>query len=228
MLKFKSTATGIELEYTGDIGTSNQWVWDELSKNKNVTISQVFQFKIEDLLNPPTLDEDFDEYVYQFQFGTLEYDYVKISGDILGIKNVLLISCDLTLKRSIFVAERNISIFGRLSKLLEHSDPIVIGGTHPKAIPLDIFEELLKKFPNTNELNRYADARVQTILSQYLDGMKDARGHYENYLKKKTSLSKLPKLDLDSLKKLEIEKYLLLRDLIDDALKTKINWSEGQ
>lgn len=228
MLKFKSTATGIELEYTGDIGTSNQWVWDELSKNKNVTISQVFQFKIEDLLNPPTLDEDFDEYVYQFQFGTLEYDYVKISGDILGIKNVLLISCDLTLKRSIFVAERNISIFGRLSKLLEHSDPIVIGGTHPKAIPLDIFEELLKKFPNTNELNRYADARVQTILSQYLDGMKDARGRYENYLKKKTSLSKLPKLDLDSLKKLEIEKYLLLRDLIDDALKTKINWSEGQ
>lgn len=228
MLDFKSTDTGIEFEYIGEMGASNRWVWNELEKHNRVTISQIFSFKQEDLLNPPTLDEDFEEYVYRFQFGTFEDDYVKIPGDIFDIKNNLLISCNVTLKRAIFAAERNISIFGRLSKLLEHSDPIVIGGTRPDAIPLDIFKELLKKFPNTNELNRYADARVQTILSQYLDGMKDARGLYENYLKKKTSLSNFTKLDLDSLKKLEIEKYVLLRDLIDDALKTKKDWSESQ
>ncbi|MGT2492078.1 hypothetical protein ACU4GD_20030 [Cupriavidus basilensis] len=97
---------------------------------------------------------------------------MKIPARILDIKNDLLISRDVTLKRSIFAAERNVSIFGRLSDLLEHSDPIVIGGKRPDAIPWDVFEDLLKKFPNTYELNRYADARVHTILSQYLDGMK--------------------------------------------------------
>ncbi|MEE4464429.1 Shedu immune nuclease family protein, partial [Azotobacter chroococcum] len=136
------------------------------------------------------------------------------------------ISRDVTLKRSIFVAERNVSIFGRLSELLEHSDPIVIGGARADAIPKDVFEELLKKFPNTYELDRYADARVHTILSQYLDGMKDARGRYENYLNKNKSLTDIRKIDLDVLKKLEVEKYVLLRDLIKDALATKKEWSE--
>lgn len=153
---------------------------------------------------------------------------MKIPARILDIKNDLLISRDVTLKRSIFAAERNISIFGRLSELLEHSDPIVIGGTRPGAIPWDVFEELLKRFPNTFELNRYADARVQTILSQYIDGMKDARGRYESYLNKKAALNNATKLDLDVLKKLEIEKYVLIRDLIEDALKTKKDWSEGE
>lgn len=84
------------------------------------------------------------------------------------------------------------------------------------------------KFPNTYELNRYANARVQTILSQYLDGMKDARGRYESYLNKKSSLTSNTRLDLDALKRLEIEKYVLIRDLIDDALKTKKDWSEKE
>lgn len=226
MLKFQITATGVELEYTGDLGGSNRWVWDELKTNKKTRVSRIFSFKRADLLNPPTSTQDIDDYEYRFQFGTFDDDYVKIPARILDIKNDLLISRDVTLKRSIFAAERNVSIFGRLSELLEHSDPIVIGGKRPDAIPWDVFEDLLKKFPNTYELNRYADARVHTILSQYLDGMRDARGRYESYLNKKTSLTSTSRLDLDALKKLEIEKYVLIRDLINDALDTKKDWSE--
>lgn len=48
--------------------------------------------------------------------------------------------------------------------------------------------------------------------------MKDARGRYEVYLNKKSLLTSPPKLNLDALKKLEIEKYILIRDLIDIAL----------
>lgn len=227
MLNFEITATGVVLEYKGDWG-GDKWVWDQLTTNNEARISRIFLFEPGDLLNPPTPTQDFDDYEYRFQFGTFDDDYVKIPARVLDIKNELLISRDVTLKRSIFAAERNVSIFGRLSELLEHSDPVVIGGTRLGAIPWDVFEELLKKFPNTHELNRYADARVQTILSQYLDGMKDARGRYESYLNKKTSLTSITKLDLDVLKKLEIEKYVLIRDLIDDALKTKMNWSEGE
>jgi hypothetical protein len=228
MLKFQITATGVNLEYEVDQGTNSEWVWDELTENKKIRISRIFVFELGDLLNPPTSTQDFVGYEYRFQFGTFDDGYVKIPARFLDIKNELLISRDMTLKRSIFVAERNVSIFGHLSELLEHSDPIVIGGTRPDAIPRSVFEELLKKFPNTYELNRYADARVQTILSQYLDGMKDARGRYESYLNKKSSLTSIAKLDLNALKIMEIEKYVLIRDLIDDALKTKTDLSEGE
>lgn len=227
MIRFEVTGTGVDFEYEGDWG-GNNWVWDELKKEGVVQISKIFFFKIDDLLNPPAPSQDFEDYRYRFQFGKFDGIYVKIPGRILDIKNDLIISRDVKLKRSVFVAERNVSIFGRLSELLEHSDPIVIGGTELGAIPRDVFEELLRKFPNTYELDRYADARVQTILSQYLDGMKDARGHYENYLNKKTALTSITKLDLSALKELEIEKYVLIRGLIDDALKTKQDWSEGE
>ncbi|MCC6963961.1 MAG: DUF4263 domain-containing protein [candidate division Zixibacteria bacterium] len=227
MLDFQITATGVALEYKEDWG-ANKWVWDDLTTKKEAQISRIFHFAPGDLLNPPTLTQDFEDYEYRFQFGTFDDGYVKIPARILDIKNDLLISRDVTLKRRIFAAERNVSIFSRLSELLEHSDPIVIGGSRPGAIPWGVFEELLKKFPNTYELDRYADARVQTILSQYLDGMKDARGRYESYLNKKTSLASITKLDLGALKRQEIVKYVLIRDLIDDALKTKKNWSEGE
>ena len=227
MLDFQITATGVALEYKEDWG-ANKWVWDDLTTKKEAQISRIFHFAPGDLLNLPTLTQDFDDYEYRFQLGTFDDGYVKIPARILDIKNDLLISRDVTLKRRIFAAERNVSIFSRLSELLDHSDRIVIGGTRPGAIPLGVFEELLKKFPNTYELDRYADARVQTILSQYLDGMKDARGRYESYLNKKTSLASITKLDLGALKRQEIVKYALIRDLIDDALKTKKNWSEGE
>jgi hypothetical protein len=228
MITFKITTTDVNIEYEGDPGTNNQWVWDELKANNMARVSRVFSFELTDLLNPPTHTQNFDNYVYRFRLGTFENGYVKIPARVLDIKNDLLISQNVTLKRSIFAAERNVSIFGRLSELLEHSVPIVIGGAHPDAISWNIFEELLNKFPNTYELNRYADARVHTILSQYLDGMKDARGRYENYLNKKTSLTSNKKLDLDILKKLEIEKYILIRDLINDALATNKDLSEKE
>jgi hypothetical protein len=227
MLDFQITATGVVLGYKEDWGT-NKWVWDDLTTKKAVQISRVFHFEPRDLLNPPTLTQDFENYEYLFQFGALDDGYVKIPARILDIKNDLFISRDVPIKRRIFTAERNVSIFSRLTELLEHSDPIVIGGQRPGAIPWDVYEELLKKFPNTYELDRYADARVQTILSQYLDGMKDARGRYESYLNKKSNLASHLKLDLEALKRLEIEKYVLIRDLIDDALTTKKNWSEGE
>lgn len=226
MLKFQITTTSVDLEYEGDLGANNKWVWDELMTKNKTRISRVFLFTRADLLNPPSATQDFEDYEYRFRFATFDNGYVRISGRILEIKNDLLISRDVTLKRAFFVAERNVSIFRRLSELLEHSDPIVIGGALPDAIPIDVFNELLKKFPNTYELNRYADARVHTILSQYLDDMSDARGRYERYLNKNKSIT-TTKIDLNALKKLEIEKYILIRDLIENSLATKKNWSEG-
>lgn len=226
MIDFITTHTGVLFKYEPET-MDNSWVWTDLQNHSEVIISRVFHFKISDLINPPTPNQNFDEYTYEFQFGTFIGDYVVIPGDILNIDNDLHISKDISLNRSIFAAERNISIFGRLSRLLDHSNPIFIGGQASEAIPSDIFRELLKKFPNTNEVDRYADARVHTILAQYLDGMKDARGRYETYLQRNTP-DDIKKLDLSAIKRLEIEKYILIRDVIADALNTKHHWSEKE
>lgn len=224
MIEFESTTTEIVFKYEPEM-IDRTWVWRELQQNNEVRISRVFWFELGDLITQPVANQDFDDYVYDFKFGTLNDDYVIIPARILGINNDLHISKDITLNRGIFAAERNTSIFGRLSGLLDHTSPIVIGGTASGAIPWLVFSELLRKFPNTHELNRYADARVHTILAQYLDGMKDARGRYDAYLQRKATHN-VVNLDLEEIKKLEVEKYVLIRNLIKDALRNKLNWVE--
>lgn len=226
MISFINNGFEVVFKYEAE-NNDPSWVWTELEKYDLVNISKVFYFYSIDLINPPEKNESYEDYSYEFRFGTINGDYIVVPGHILGIDNDLHISKNTVLNRKFFAAERNVSIFGRLAKILNHSDPIVIGGSSSTAIPSNIFEELLKKFPTTYEVDRYADARVHTILAQYLDGMKDARGRYEAYVQKNTNAS-IKKLDLDLINKLEIEKYTLIKDLIEDALKTKAAWSEKQ
>lgn len=224
MIDFITTNTGIVLKYEPETADTS-WVWNELKTHSTVKISKVFYFNISNLLNPPSPNQDFDSYFYEFQFGTFRGDYTVIPSYILNIQNDIYISKKIHLSRRFFAAERNISIFGRLSRILNHSNPIYIGGDSAEAIPFKIFKELLRKFPNTHEVNKYADARVHTILEQYLEGMKDARGLYETYLNKIEPIRK-SNLDLTTINKLEIEKYTLIRDTIENALNTKQHWSE--
>jgi hypothetical protein len=227
MIRFKKTETGLDFEYQAD-RPGNIWVWRELEEKRSVTISSVFFFDLTDLTNPPSSSAEIDEdYWYVFSFGTRQGEYTKIQGRFLGIDNDVLMPSDTKFARKLFAAERNISIFRRLSDLLVHTDPIVIGGSREGAIPWPVFEDLLGRFPSSYELDRYAEARVHTILSAHLDGLKDARGRYEDYLNNKMR-GQPTKIDLESLKRQEIEKYILIRDLIKDALRNKTDMSEGQ
>ncbi|CAI1933428.1 Shedu immune nuclease family protein [Serratia fonticola] len=227
MINFIVEKTGVEFHYSPGSSENHEWVWIELKKHSEVTISRVFLFKLSDLICQPSSDEDFDNFTFRFKFGTYINNYVKIPSRILDIENDLFISKDITLKRKIFIAERYISIFRRLSELLDHTNPIVIGGPLPEAIPWEAYNELIEKFPNTTELKKYADARVSTMLSQYINGMKDAQERYETYLKKRSTYYK-PQLDLEAIKKLEIEKYILIRELVKDALHNKKHWTEKE
>jgi hypothetical protein len=227
MVKFVHTGAGLDIEYQAEFN-DNAWAWEQLKLTGSVDISTVFTFDRADLADPPRGTARVTEgYKYKFAFGTYEGDYVRIAGRRLGIDNDVLLPKDMTFKRTLFAAERNISIFRRLSALLDHKNPIVIGGALEGAIPLSVFDELLEAFPNSYEVDRYAEARVHNVLAAYLDGMKDARGRYEHYLSKKMK-GRTKRPDLAFLKKFEIEKYLLIRDFIKDALETKTDLSEGE
>lgn len=103
---------------------------------------------------------------------------------------------------------------------------IVIGGDRADSISIKVFRELLKKFPNSRELDRYASARVEIIIGEFFDGMKSARDAYEVYLsKRKSSVSDKP-LEQRQLLQAEIDKFVYLRDTISAWLKSADAYSE--
>jgi len=224
MITFVEADNTLILVYKPD-DMSPHWVLESLRDSSEVTISKCFYFKSKDVISPEIDDKlSGDESIY-FKLGKLQGNYYCIPGRILSINNNLFMDKKISFERKLFIAERQTSIFRRLASLLGKNTPIVIGGNQNGAIPINTFNDLIKNFPNTTELNHYANSRVYTILAQYLDGMKDAKGKYEAYLNRKT-FANLPKLDLDDLNQYEIEKYTLIRDMISDALVSKKNWSE--
>jgi len=213
----------------------NHWVWTKLKTNDHVTISRCFTFKRKDLLVEPdeTDEEEMTDFVFRFRFGVKDGDYYRIKGRIFGIKNKIYIAADdgPPLVRKTFVAERNVSIFRRISKATDEGQDIIIGGKKDGAVPLSDFEVLLTKFPNTYELDRYANARVADVIGEYLDSMKDARELYEAYMSKNRSILGDSKLDHDELNDIEIAKYTLIRDTIQQWLtngsqKSEADWQK--
>lgn len=135
MLQFSFVSNDVVMTYDGDSGEQIIWVWESLNKFQTVCISRIFNFQLQDLRNPPSTVQDFNDYEYSFNFGTLNNEYITVPGRILSINRDVLIHKSIKLERKVFASERNVSIFGRLSKLLDHTNPIIIGGDKSEAIP---------------------------------------------------------------------------------------------
>ena len=133
----------------------------------------------------------------------------------------------LGLERKVFVAERNISIFRKIAELIAPDQPIIVGGSRAGAIPIPDFQALLSKFPNTGELNRYAAARVSTVIGDYITPLKDARAQYEVYLNRRRSTMTGAALAQPELLQTEIEKYVFIRDTIAEWFRDGATRSEG-
>lgn len=230
MVDFAKSASAVMLIYRAD-QADNGWVWRKLRDDGEVTLSHVFIFERRDLVAEPEEDDaenDYDDFEYRFRFAIRRDGYLHIEGRILAIDNpVLIAEAGLHLERKVFVAERNISIFGKIAGLIPTGQPIIIGGARPGAIPVPDFLELLRKFPNTGELNRYAASRMATVIGDYIAPLKDAREQYEAYLKRRRSTVPDRLLPQSELLQTEIEKYVYIRDTIAEWLKTGARRSEG-
>lgn len=227
MIEFYIQQRDVALDYTPE--SDAWWVLRELKTHHQVRISRAFIFRDSDLISRPKEDEfgELEGDVFQFRFAKRKDGYFRIAGRILDMEvDVLIADKGITLERKLFVAERNIGIFKRIAKVKQDGGDIVVGGDRDGAIPLDVFRELLDRFPNSGELNRYAAARVEAIVGEFFDGVCDAREKYETYLsKRKSSVSKKP-LPQESLLQAEIDKYVYLRDTITAWLEKAEAYSE--
>jgi len=214
MIDFEEDRDGLILKYSTEFGSSD-WIWKDLKTHGEVTISRVFTLERGDLVEEPGEDQDIVEFEYQFHFAKRDGDYHRIKGRVFSIANdVLLADSGIKLERKLFVAERNISIFRRLAEVIGLGQDIVVGGSQSGSIPFDVFEQLLKKFPNSTELDHYANARVSNIIGEYFDGMRDLRAQYETYLSRRKSVVSKPTFHPENLLQAEIDKFVLIRDTI--------------
>ncbi len=231
MIKFVVDQDVTILEYSSDSWNS-RWVWEELKTNGTVTVSHVFTLERGDLINEPSKDQNIEEFEYQFRFAKRDGAYYRIEGRVFGIPNdVLIADSGVKLERKLFVAERNVSIFRRLAEVIGQRQDITVGGSQSGSIPVDVFEQLLKKFPNSTELDRYANARVSNIIGEYFDGMRDFRAQYETYLSRRKSVVSTPTFRPEELLQAEINKFVLIRDTISQWLgssegRTEKEWQQ--
>ena len=233
MIEFIAGRTGVILEYQSEI-RGNGWIWRELKDGGTARVSNVFRFKREDLLEAPG-DEDldhFDDFTFRFRLAVAGPAYYRIAGRKLALKNdVLIAKTGFEWSRKMFAAERNVSIFLRLSKLVGPGKEIVTGGEAEGAIPIEMFQDMLKKFPNSIELDRYANARVANIICEYLDPQRDFRAQYEAYLNRRTAAVRTAPLRAEELLTTEIEKFELVRDTIrtwlaSSGARTEAEWQK--
>ncbi|RKE42426.1 Shedu immune nuclease family protein [Sphingomonas sp. PP-CC-3G-468] len=207
---------GVVLEYEPESWDA-RWVWTKLRTEGRVRIAKVFHFERADLLGELPSDEDFENiegFVYRFRFGSRRAGFRVIEGRRLGIAHDVRIADALPLERRLFVAHRDMSIFRGLSAVMPTGGEIVIGGNEEGSIPIPEFERLLTRFPTTTELDRYARARVADVVGQYVDGMADARRHYEEYMNRHKAIGATGSLDTEELLEAELAKYQLIRDTL--------------
>ncbi|MBZ0255534.1 DUF4263 domain-containing protein, partial [bacterium] len=160
MIEFREINNKVILSYSSEY-PGPAWVYHELDENNHVTISKAFSFTRDKLIS--ALDKENEDAPVEFEVANREGVYYCFPKDILSLEHDLYIHEDVRLDRKLFVAERNISIFPKIDQMVAQS--IYIGGNHENAVPASVYRDLLKKFPNTYELNRYASARVSSILS---------------------------------------------------------------
>lgn len=229
MIEFRVTKRSIMLDYRAE-DQGGAWLVAQLKLGK-ARLSKVFYFSKDDLvgdLQEWDDDESAEEQDFTFRFASKAGAYYRIPGRIFQIPNdVLIAPTEIEVKRKTFAAERDISIMRRLSKFYPNGEPIKLGGPDADAIPAALFQTMLARFPNTMEVNRYADARVATILEGFLNPLKDARREYEDYLSKRGSVLAGERSQQTELFRSEILKFEYVSGVIGALLSSGSKHSEA-
>jgi len=227
VIRFEDRGSQIVLVYSPDGFGSVAWVDEGLRSQGEVTLSRAFTVRRADLLSGD--DDDDDDDVRRFLVGTIEGEYRTIRRDVLGLKFDLQVAMSIRLTRSTFVAERNISIFGRIDDLV--TEQIVIGGSREGAIPEEEFMRLLQTFPNSTEVTYYAETRVARILRDYMETMTDAERRLVNYVERRersaTDKRAEPHGRIPAANELELEKFTYVRDRLFEMLEDAESFPES-
>ncbi len=223
MLEFEKVNDSLVLEYD-TTNSDNDWLYRRLNNDETVCLKNTFHVTKEDLYGSSTEVTPNPDIPVEFNIGKKHGEYFLIHRRILSIEFDLWIHQDIPLTYRSFTAEKNVSIFSKVSAL--GAKLIRIGGNHPDSIPEEDFNLLIKYFPNTYELRLYVEARVSAIIRDYFETKYDGEKKYHQYLNKKIVNTGEDLIEI--FKDNEIIKYTLLQKKLTDMLNNENTYSEAQ
>ena len=226
MLDYEFKESNLILKYEVENGNSD-WVNNKLKSNEVISIRNTYKLEKIDLYHP--IEEKISEdeiFQYSFVIGHVKNEYVELDQSIFGLSNRFYISTLINLESKFFTAHRNISIFRKIDTLI--SEDVFIGGSRNGAIPLKTWIELLKKFPNSYELDKYANARVSSILSEFVNPTRDFEGDFNKYMNKKIQSNVDEYSYVKLFKEIELIKYTTVQNRIKYLLDNEVDYSENQ
>jgi hypothetical protein len=225
MIRFSRRGSDLLMSYTPERG-SQDWLVGPLEREKeDIPISgRTFNVRQEIYLLDAQDDEDGMDVGYRFLVGRLDGEYFRMDRRFLGIEYDLLLHKSLTFQRTTFVAETNIPIFRGFNNY--GLAQLRIGGEHPDAVPKQVFEDMLKQFPNSYELKKYARARVSSMIGNYVPIGTDFQARYQKYRERKASAKGSQPAGFFG--EYESKKFSALVEKIETMLRASDPYSETQ
>ncbi|MFZ4846741.1 Shedu immune nuclease family protein [Enterococcus casseliflavus] len=219
-LRFEKNETELICEYMPDRGTDH--IYDFLREHESFTVKRVFNIKKENIIES---DEFFSKDEIRFIVGRKKDEYYVLDNEILEFEHTFYLHEDMSINSKTFLSYRNISILNKLD--LHTTEDIFIGGNRA-TIPKQEFYRLIKSFPNTYELDRYADMRISSIIKDYVTEAKDYIDDYEKYMNKKItkSLSFEEENEEKRIFENEYQKFLYIRNKLQKMLRDEEQYSE--
>ena len=167
-----------------------------------------------------------DEECIAFAIGKKQNEIIKLDKNVMRTNNDFYFPKDFDFKKTTFIATYNISIIHRIDLMIKHD--LYIGVENKENyIPVEMFNNLIKLFPNRNELSKYSEKRIALILKEKLINLDKYEFIYENYLSKKEN--RIQNNDIDSKSKLKIayEQFSIAVDTLEYMLENENYYSES-
>ncbi len=159
------------------------WIGEKLKDDDSFTFKKTFELSSKSMIS--VIHLDFGGMEYHFKLAELRADreYYQIDKGIFGLNNEFYISKEMNIDKSCFLAPDKISILRQIDKLVE--EDIHIGGEASNSIPSDVYFNMLQHYPNTYEITLYRQARVTSIIRDFVESTLDKEKVYKKYRNKK-------------------------------------------
>ena len=167
-----------------------------------------------------------DDDTLEVVIGELYGDYYKLDKNVFMTNNTFYFHKDVKLKENYFFQFNKISILRKIDKIINHD--LYIGGEDLTAIPEDIYINMIKNFPNSNECQKYQNMRIEFLCESYISTIKNNKQDYINYINKKDK--KISNLGLDINEEIlnsELSKYKYILNKLKEMVNESEKYSEN-
>lgn len=216
------------------IDNRNDWIAEKFEKKDIINFKNTFflskqeldSMKAEDFIDEEgqVFEEVLNSYNYNFIVGNLVGEYFYFSKNILHTEVDVYIHKDIEIKEEVFIAKRNISIFRKLSKII--NEDIYLGNIKSSNVNFDTYKKIINEFPNSTELTKYTDMRIGVILKESFDDASIPVDKYESYMNKKVSYSGINLLNRYS--DYEVTKYTFILNKMKSMLENQEKYNEKE